>query len=767
MGAIQFFPLALAVLLVLPVVLAPAWPPLDRFTTRLAILLFGNLADTVSERRRQQRRANLRAAHMATTYRQYAAETGLRGLVWGVFGGIAGIYLMWGLFILLGLPEATGVEYLPDSLQFLAVHMGATTPDGPTLTAYNVGAGLLLGLLTAVSVIGYRWYVPRYVADERERQIDISMPMTVSFIYALSRSGMAFPQVMRILAENDHVYGHAAEEVGVAVRNIDVFGMDVVTAVQTMARRSPSGKFREFAENLSSVLQTGGSLSEFLHRQYNEYRQEAEAQQERLLELLATLAEAYVTLGVAGPLFLITLLVVIGITIGDALPILRLITYVVIPLGNLGFIVYLSTVVDNLSRRDPTEEEIEIAMRPEGVRRVDDVADEAGLDPSDAAGTAAPPRIADGGTDPGAEPSDTAGMDQSGTTGTDQSTDTGTDRSGAEDDDRDGRSGAGYRDTETVQRDRANIERLEAYKRFRELQRRLGQPIRTVIRRPTSLLWVTFPLAVFLVGIRLPTLIADGTLTVGELDDLLIQSLLFLSGTFAIAYEIHTRRIEAIERTIPDFLDRLASLNEAGMTVVESLRRVRGTELGALDDELDIVWHDIQWGADVETALKRFESRIRTESVSRVVTLMTEAMKASGNLGTVLRIAANQAKADRRLKRDRRQEMLTYLMVVYVAFFVFLFIVGVLNEVLIPSLPESSVTAGSGAGGETNPVPVVSQLGELDEAAYQQLFLHTAVIQGACSGLIGGQLSAGDVRNGAKHVTVLVAIGYVTFLLLL
>jgi len=278
---------------------------------------------------------------------------------------------------------------------------------------------------------------------------------------------------------------------------------------------------------------------------------------------------------------------------------------------------------------------------------------------------------------------------------------------------------------------------------------------------------VTFPLAVFLIGIRIPSLLSDGTLTVGEMDDLFIQSLLFLSGTFAIAYEIHTRRIDAIERTIPDFLDRLASLNEAGMTVVESIRRVRGTELGPLDDELDIVWHDIQWGADVETALKRFESRIRTKSVSRVITLMTEAMKASGNLGTVLRIAANQAKADRRLKRDRRQEMLTYLVVVYVAFFVFLFIVGVLNEVLIPSLPDSSVAASSTGSPETNPVPVVGQLGELDEAAYQRLFLHTAVIQGACSGLIGGQLSGGDIRNGAKHVTILVALGYASFLVLL
>jgi flagellar protein FlaJ len=712
MGLENFLPLAFAVLVLAFAGLTRVASPVDDLFTRIAFATFGAYV-TEFGRSKARRTKDLQAAHVPTNYREYATRTLLFAAVLALGTGILGMYLVWGTLLVLIIPEATIRAVLPPQLGFLAGIAGMGRISVVELFLIIIFGCLTLGSLTGLSTYWYRWYKPRYLADERERQIEISMPMMVSFMYALSRSGMPFPKAMEILADNEDVYGHAAGEVRVAVRNMDAFGVDVITAVKTMARRSPSSKLQEFSENLSSVLQTGGSLSEFLHRQYQEYRQEAEAQQERLLEMIETLAEVYVTLGVAGPLFLITIFTMLGIAVADALPLLRILVYALLPLGNLGFIIYLSTVVDNLSRKDPTAEDLEIAMQLEGVRRVDDIALE-----RRARGTTGEigPR-ADGGHVEGHLETDR-------------------DRTG----------------------NIVNIQRLQAYKGMRELQRRLGSPLRTIVKKPTSLLWISFPLAVFLIGIRVPFLFLDGALTVRTFDDLLIQSLLLVFGTFAIAFEVHRRRMEAIERVIPDLLDRLASLNEAGMTFTDSLQRVRRSELGPLNEELDIVWQDIRWGADVETALRRFEDRVRTETVSRIVTLTTEAMKASGNLGTVLRIAAEQAKADRRLKQKRSQEMVTYLVVVYISFLVFLFIVGVMDFVLFPSLPD---TGGIPNPDRATPIPAVKNLGAIDVPAYKLTFLHAAIIQGLFSGLIAGQLSHGDVRAGAKHVTILVALGYV------
>ena len=698
----------------------------DRLLSRLAVLLFSGYA--VPEARRKERRANLRAAHVPITYREYAVRSRLLSVAQGVAGGIVGIYLVW-LAVMLFVPRGAKIsEQIPTDIRAPAAALGVSVPADLEPFFYGTVVAVTLGVAVALLTYAYRWYYPVFVADEREREIDRSLPMTVSFMYALSRPGISLPEVMRILARNQRVYGEAAKEVQVAVRNIDVFGVDVVTAVETMGRRSPSTNFRELSENLTSVLRTGGSLAEFLERQYHEFRQEAEVQQERLLTSLATYAEAYAAVGIALPLFGIVVLLILSLAL-DELPLLmaRALVYGFIPLFNIGFILYLTSVVDDVSLQDPTEEDLSINVSPKGVRRRDDLESERRYDPGgiDVATTDGGPTAADGGTPPGTVPSH------------------GRDRGAV----------------------RENRRRLAVYRQLQDVREKVGQPVRTVLRNPTSLLWVSVPVAILVLGLRLPGVLGDRALAVREFDDLLIQSTLFVVGSFALVNEIRRRRIEAIERVVPDFLDRLASLNEAGMTVVASMNRIRRSDLGRLNDELDVIWRDIQWGADLQTALKRFEARMGTETISRAVTLLTESVRASGDVGPVLRIAANRAKADRRLKQRRRDEMVVYNVFIYIGFFVFLAIVGVVIFVLLPSLPDASAVSENQASSAA--FGGIREIGQLDEDAWRLTLVHAIAIQAFFSGWLAGQFSAGDVRAGAKHVTVLLAVGYVAIVALL
>ena len=701
----NWVPLAVAILLALPVALAPYSEYANRIVSRFALVGFGSYVERI-DRKKTQRRNTLRAAHLSTTYRIYAAKTVFYSAVLAVVGSVTGMYFIWGTFAVLSIDETTIRNTLPQQLHVLADFTGL-----PSLTIYELFVLLLVTSATLGFVFGgltywLRWWWPSYRADERARRIEASLPRTIAFVYALSKSGMEFPKVMRILSNNRAVYGDAADEVNVAVRNMDMFGQDMISAIHTMAHRTPSGQFKEFSENLASVLQSGRSLSSFLQQQYEDYQEEAESQQEKLLDLLATLAEVYVTGLVAGPLFLITILVVIGIAVGDTIQPLQVLVYVIVPSANLLFIIYLLSATDTISQ----------------IQRVTDI------------------------DDPIEAMTDVRREERTRTDG------------GVED--------------ATRSESHAGMERLLLYRKFRWFGQRLGNPGRTVIERPTTLLWVTVPIALAVTAVRFPETLVDGQVSIAALDDLLVQGTLFVVGTFAIAFEVHRRRLEAIESAVPDLMDRLASVNEAGMTVVQSFERVQRGELGALDPEMERVWRDIEWGADVETALKRLEARLRTQIISRVVTLTTQAMNASGDLSTVLRIAGSQAKADRRLKQRRKQEMVTYMVVVYVAFFVFLFIIGVLSTVLIPSLPTGGTGAalnGTGTGGAGAGVGGVGGIGTggVNTDAYELLFFHSALLQGVLSGFIAGQLSTGDVRGGAKHAAVLLATAYGVFLLLL
>ncbi|MFC6717426.1 type II secretion system F family protein [Natrialbaceae archaeon GCM10025810] len=675
-------PLALAIAICLPALVARYHDGTDRALARAAVRLFGR---AVHEFRSEHpgRRAALRSAQFPTTYREYASTTLLHATVAALAGSVVGIYAIWAVLRALAIDRETMREALPESLAFLANLGGVPALSAVELFALFAVSSFTLGALAGGGTYWLRWWYPRYVADARARRIEATLPAAVAFVHALSKSGMAFPEIVRIAAEQEATYGEVANEFAVAVRNVDTFGMDVISALQVMGRRSPSVQFREFTENLVSVLQSGHSLSAFLERQYRDYQEESETQQERMLALLATLAEAYVTVLVAGPLFLITVLVVIGISVGDTHRPLQALIYLVLPLGNVAFIVYLSVITDGIDPGRAVDREVDVSRPALG----------------------APP-LADGG----------------------------------------------------VAYDRENLERARYYELVRGLRSRFGHPIRTLRDRPALTLAITIPIALLAIARSLPDAVAGDSFDATAIDGVVSLSILFVLVVFAGFYGLHRRRIEAIEASIPDLLDRLASVNEAGTSIVSAIDHVRRSDLGPLGAELDRVWHDVQWGADLQTALYRFEGRVRTRATARVVTLVTEAMNASGNLSTVLGIASRQAAADRRLKRDRKQAMVEYTIVVYVSFLVFLFIIAVLAAYLLPNLPTEGLEAGSGGGLEG-----FGDVSAADMAAYSTLFEHATLVQGLLSGLIAGQLSTGDVRAGAKHAAAMIALSHLLF----
>nr|WP_245188533.1 type II secretion system F family protein [Halarchaeum rubridurum] len=697
-----YLPLVVGGVLLVCLACVPLSDALTRAVRRLAIALFGSLARSREHVNRGHARS-LRSAHVSRPYAAYAAVTYLYTAVAVVVGSILGLYLGAAGLLLLDVLDAQLTEAaVPTAASFTALELFAVVAL----------AGATVGLLAGVSTYQYRWLLPQYKAGERERFIENTLQRNVAFMFALSRSGMGFTKILRILSGNQHVYGETAAEFGVTVRDIDLFGADVINALRRTGRRTPSEDLQEFVENLTSVLQSGQSVSAFLRNEYDQYKEEAESEQQRFLELLSTLAEGYVTVFVAGPLFLITILVVIGLVSGGTLGFLRAFTYLILPLGTLGFIVYLDTITSDTQGGDG-EQEAEV--RYDYVTRTPDEVSTA----------------ADGGVAARAVESD---------------------------------------DVETAAR---NHGRLAAYNDLAPVRYALMHPVETITERPVWLLVVTAPLAVLSIAVRWGLTLGQRDLSLLALvdpaslerllpvfDDAVVQALLFLIGTFAVVWEIRKRRLEAIERAVPDFLDRLASTNEAGMPIVASIERVANGDLGGLNEEVDRTWTDVRWGAPVEAALKRFETRVRTPMITRVVTLTTNAMSATSDLAPVLRIAADEAQSTQRLKRERRNELVTYLVVIYLAFLVFIAIIVALDTIFVPAIP----TADQFAGPAGQSIGSIGQLTDEKKAAYSLLFFHTALVQAVCSGFVAGQMSETDIRSGAKHAFIMLAVAYGIFL---
>jgi len=719
-------PLVAATLLALPVALVPVSPRARLLVTRLSLPIFGRYVERSPRRREQTER--MRAAFVGESHRVFASQTLLMAAVAGVAGSVYGVYLAAVVLRSLAIdPEALRAA-LPGPLSVLAAL--ASVPDLSVVQLFGVLLVASATVGTGLAALAYwgRWAYLDQRARARGIEIDTSLPGTVAFVYALSRSGMPFQAVLRTLARNQEVYGESARELSVTVRDIDAFGTDILTALQDTAERTPSDGLAEFTENLASVLSSGQSVPDFLRDQYERFQEEAEAQQRQYLELLSTFAEVYVTVLVAGPLFFLTVLVVIGLVIQNTLTLVRIVSYLAIPLLTFGFVVYVDSMTESLTV--PTPETGDAATQADGDPgsrnaavggRLEDVAD---------AG-----RRSDGGVELGA-------ADVS---------------------------------------ERVNRERLAVYDRIGSLRRTLSNPVGTVLDEPLYSLVVTVPVGLVAIALSVGPATREAaaalrsgtdpwaalsTLVAGVDGPIVLATILALAGV-ALAHEIGKRRVRAVEADTPDFLDRMASINEAGVTVVGCLERLSDAELGRLGDEISRVWRDIRWGSTVDAALARMERRTGAPTVSRAVTLIRNAMSASGDISPVLHIAADEAQETRRLRRERRQEMLTYLVVIYVSFFVFLGIVVALTVAFIPAIESASQSAGGTVGDVAGvDTGIFGGLQNVETAAYELLFFHTASIQGICSGLVAGQLGEGSVMDGLKHATVLLTIAYVVFAVL-
>ncbi|MFW5911158.1 MAG: type II secretion system F family protein [Halolamina sp.] len=693
-------PLLIAVGVLLPLAFEHGSRRTKLLVSRVAVSLFGDYVANESPRKAGQQ-SRLRAAHVQTSHRVYASRTLLYSLLFGVSGSVFGVYAAAAGLWLLQIRGETLREALPPALGFLTDLTRVTDLALSELFVLVLVSSATVGTLLAFGTYYLRWGLLDERADARASEIEATLPRTIAFIYALSRSGMAFPAVLETLTRNRDVYGEAAVEIDVAVRDMDTFGTDVLSALDRMAARTPSDSLDEFGENLAAVLGSGQSLSTFLRGQYERYQQEAESQQRQYLDLLSTFAEAYVTVLVAGPLFLITILVVIGLVLQDTLTMLRVVVYLGVPLSSLVFIAYIQSSTRTISSTLDDDRDTIPAI---GVSGVTDV-------------TTQP--IPDGGVPTIA---------------------------------------AEWQDS---------YARLQAYLQFEALLGWLRHPGQTVLRNPRYSFLVTAPLGLWWIAVRTESIPLAPLGALRAVDTPLVEAILFATGVFALLYEVDKRRVRAIEKVVPDFLDRFASINDAGVSVVQSMERLTRSDLDALTPELRRAWQDVCWGADVRAAFRRMERRIDSPLMTRATALITNSMTASGEIAPVLEIAADEARASRQLQRERKQEMLTYLLVIYISFLVFIGIIVALSTTFIPAIDSANLSgAGTGGvptGGDGLPRGVFGGLGSVDTAAYTLIFFHAAVMQSIFSGLVAGQLGEGKLADGAKHVVVLLVLTMVSF----
>ncbi len=238
--------------------------------------------------------------------------------------------------------------------------------------------------------------------------------------------------------------------------------------------------------------------------------------------------------------------------------------------------------------------------------------------------------------------------------------------------------------------------------------------------------------------------------------DFFVFALLIGLGPYGWYQNKEVARTAAIDSKFPEFLRDLAESERSGMTLTRAVVTASKGHYGALTWEIRKMAAQIEWGISFTEAITRFAKRVRTPLIERTVSLIVEASNAGGSVLEVLSAAAEDSREIQLILKERKSAMSIYVMIIYVAFFVFVGVVGILNAMFIPEVAK----AMAGADG----VKIGSVTFQaFDEQAFATVFFHAAIIQGLGGGLVAGVMEGGKPVAGLKHAFVMITMAYVVF----
>ena len=152
-----------------------------------------------------------------------------------------------------------------------------------------------------------------------------------------------------------------------------------------------------------------------------------------------------------------------------------------------------------------------------------------------------------------------------------------------------------------------------------------------------------------------------------------------------------------VEEKFPDFLRDLAEYWKGGLSMTVAIQTLAKGEYGNLNDEVNKMSSQISWGVSFGEVLEMFTERVTSPIVTRAVRMVDEANRAGGKISDILLAASYDAREIKALETERRQEVGSYVTVIYASFFVYLGIILVLASTFIPAIVDSSATTGGGS----------------------------------------------------------------------
>lgn len=173
---------------------------------------------------------------------------------------------------------------------------------------------MILSLITAITISSLLTIVvfylftkyPNTIVADRSKKIDTLLPFASLFLSTIAGTKLPLDQVFKIFAKNSK-YGEITEQIRMMANDMEVFGLDVHTALQRAVDRTPSKKMKEMLYGLLSTSISGGDVAVYLREKSKTQMEDYRRLINQFSKKITIFIEVYLTAIVLGAIFFIVL----------------------------------------------------------------------------------------------------------------------------------------------------------------------------------------------------------------------------------------------------------------------------------------------------------------------------------------------------------------------------------------------------------------------------------------------------------------------------
>ncbi len=213
--------------------------------------------------------------------------------------------------------------------------------------------GFLLPLMTGLMLFGMTFgvlkLIPTILVKNRTSRLAEEIPHFIGYMSTLATSGLSLEGIFKAIAKEE-TNEDIVKDSRFITRNINILGMDLITAIKDLIDRTPAGPYSELLDGAIITVSTGGDLKDYFNATAKVQLDEKKMLLQKTTEALGSVAEIYTILLIVFPLLAIIMLSIMGImspSLGgfDLITLMNILTFGVIPLCGVLMLIMMDTMV--------------------------------------------------------------------------------------------------------------------------------------------------------------------------------------------------------------------------------------------------------------------------------------------------------------------------------------------------------------------------------------------------------------------------------------